>query len=291
VLRSALLVSLLAFETAVAAADATDAQYLTDIAAWRNQFDADIRKDGWLETVGREKIPEGSSTLGASPTSRIVLPPPAPGLVGTLTRRSDRFEFEPATGTTVSIDERPVMTSAELSTEPGTGKIRVGSLALSVRQISNDFYLNISDANSPAIAAFKGTSWFRVNPAYRVKARFLPYEKPEDVVLTLTFASATKVFVSRGDVAFQLRGQSLKLKTFVLDDELFLIFQDETNGGETYGGGRFLFAPMPKNGLTTLDFNKAFNPYCAVNPFAICPITPAVNRLPVRIVAGAKLEK
>ena len=82
----------------------------------------------------------------------------------------------------------------------------------------------------------------------------------------------------------------MKLKTYLLDDELFLIFQDGTNGIETYGGGRFLSAPMPKNGLTTLDFNKAFNPYCAVNPFAICPLAPAVNRLPVRVAAGAKLE-
>lgn len=168
-LRSALLAALLAFGTSVAAADPIDAQYLKDIAAWRSQFDADIRKDGWLETVGREKIPEGSSTLGASPSSSIVLPPPAPALVGTLIRRSDRFEFEPAMGTAVSIDERPVTTSVGLSTEPGTGKIRVGSLALSVRQISDDFFLNISDTKSHAIAAFKGTSWFRVDRAYRAR--------------------------------------------------------------------------------------------------------------------------
>ena len=67
----------------------------------------------------------------------------------------------------------------------------------------------------------------------------------------------------------------MKLKTFILGDELFLIFQDATNGVETYGGGRFLSAPLPENGLTTLDFNKAFNPYCAFNPYVLCPITPA----------------
>jgi len=55
-------------------------------------------------------------------------------------------------------------------------------------------------------------------------------------------------------------------------------FQDGTNGSQTYGGGRVLSAPTPKDGLTTLDFNKSVNPYCAVNPFAICPLAPAVNR-------------
>ena len=273
------------------AADPADAQYLKNIEAWRSEFDADIRKTGWLETVGRERIREGTSTLGTSPASGIVLPSPAPARLGSLTRRGDRFEFEPATGVSVLVDERPVTTRVELPTQQGAGKIQAGGLTLSVRRISDDFHLSIEDANSPAIAAFKGTSWFPIDSSYRVVGRFLAYEKPQEVVLTLTFESATKAFVSTGDVTFQLKGRSLTLKTFIDEDELFLIFQDETNGVQTYGGGRFLTAPMPANGLTTLDFNKAFNPYCAVNPFVICPIAPAVNRLPIAIAAGARFEK
>jgi uncharacterized protein len=279
---------LLALAPPADAADPVDAQYLKSVETWRSEFDADIRSAGWLETVGREKISEGPSTLGASPDSGIVLPSPAPALVGRLTRRGERFEFEPARGVAVLVDDRPVTSGVKLSTQQGAGRIRIGGLTLTVRRISDDFYLSIENANSPAIAAFKGTSWFPVDPSYRVMGRFLPYEKPQEVVLTLTFASATKAFISTGDVAFQLNGQPMKLKTFIDDDELFLIFQDETNGVETYGGGRFLAAPMPKDDLTTLDFNKAFNPYCAVNSFVICPIAPAVNRLPLRIAAGAR---
>ena len=285
------LVSSFALATPAAAADPVDAQYLKDIETWRGEFDADIRTAGWLETVGREKIREGSWTLGASPASDIVLPSPAPVQLGRLTRGGDRFEFEPAKGVTILMDDRPVTAAVALSTQQGAGKLRVGGLTLAVRRIADDFYLNIEDANSPAIAAFKGTSWFPVDPSYRLVGRFLPYEKSQEVVLTLTFESATKAFVSTGDVAFQVKGQSMQLKSFIDEGELFLIFQDETNGVETYGGGRFLSAPMPEDGLTTLDFNKAFNPYCAVNPFVICPIAPAVNRLPVAIAAGARFEK
>ena len=283
--------SLLALTTPVMAAEPVGAEYLRGVEIWRSEFDADIRTAGWLETVGRERVREGTWTLGSSADSGIGLPSPAPALVGNLTRRGDRFRFEPANGVTMLIDDQPVTAAVELSSQEGAGTIRVGGLRLTVRKIGEDFYLNITNPNSPAIAAFKGTSWFPVDPSYRVVGQFLPYKRPQEVVLTLTFASATKTFKSTGDVSFRLNGRPMKLKTYLLEDELFLIFQDATNGIGTYGGGRFLSAPMPKNGLTTLDFNKAFNPYCAVNPFAICPLAPAVNRLPVRVAAGAKFEK
>ena len=120
-------------------------------------------------------------------------------------------------------------------------------------------------------------------------ARFLSYDKPREIVLALTFESATKKFMSTGDVEFHLNGRTLKLQSLVDGEELFLIFQDETNGAETYGGGRYLLAPLPKDGLTTLDFNKAFNPYCAVNPYVICAVTPSQNRLPVRNQRGRQI--
>jgi hypothetical protein len=83
-----------------------------------------------------------------------------------------------------------------------------------------------------------------------------------------------------------LDGRAVRLRTFNDESELFVMFQDETNGRETYGGGRFLNAPMPKDGTTVLDFNKAFNPYCSVNHYVMCPIPPAENRVGVRVVAG-----
>jgi uncharacterized protein (DUF1684 family) len=285
------LASLVTVATPGDAADPVDAHYVEDVANWRREHDVSIRKDGWLETVGREKIREGRSIVGASSASDIVLPPPAPAQVGVLTRRGDRFEFVAIKGASVLVDDQPVTMGVALSTEPEAGKIRIGGLTLSVRRIADDFYLNITNADSPAVAAFRGTSWFPVDPSYRVEGRFFAYDKPQEVVLTLTFESATKTFTSTGDVAFRLNGHSMKLKTFIDEDELFLIFQDETNGIETYGGGRFLSAPLPKNDFTILDFNKAFNPYCAVNPFVICPIAPAVNSLPTRIAAGARFER
>lgn len=183
-----------------ASAGAADTQYVEEVEKWRQEFDADIRAGGWLVTIGRKKIGEGTWTLGASLESGIVLPAPSPLRVGTLIRRGEHFEFQPADGIEIFIDDRAVTSRTELSTKQGTGKIRAGELLLAVRRIAGDFYLNIEYPNNPAIAEFKGSAWFRSDPSYRVVAKFLPYEKPQEVVLALTFANASKTFTSTGDV-------------------------------------------------------------------------------------------
>ena len=289
--RQAARLALLTLLGLSASARAADPQYVEEIEKWRQEFDADMRTGGWLVTIGRERVGEGTWTIGASPESRIVLPAPSLPRVGTLIRRSEHFEFEPAEGVKILVDDRVVTSRTQLPTQRETGKITAGDLSLTVRRIADDYYLNIAYPNNPAIAQFKGVTWFTIDPAYHVVAKFRPYEKSQQVVLALTFENATQTFPSTGDVVFHAGGQSMKLKTFLLGDQLFLIFHDETNGAETYGGGRFLYAPLPQEGLTTLDFNKAINPYCAFNSYVLCPIVPAVNRLPARIAAGAQFRK
>ncbi|MGA1391560.1 MAG: DUF1684 domain-containing protein [Phycisphaerales bacterium] len=88
---------------------------------------------------------------------------------------------------------------------------------------------------------------------------------------------------------FELDGVSRELlATSAGEGRLFVVFGDETNGRETYGGGRFLEVPAPIDGRTTIDFNRAYNPPCAFTAFATCPMPPAGNRLPVRVEAGER---
>jgi uncharacterized protein (DUF1684 family) len=72
------------------------------------------------------------------------------------------------------------------------------------------------------------------------------------------------------------------------DKELFVMFADATTARETYGAGRYVYIPMPKDGRTRIDFNKAYNPPCAFTDFATCPLPPLQNRLGLRITAGEK---
>jgi uncharacterized protein (DUF1684 family) len=92
-------------------------------------------------------------------------------------------------------------------------------------------------------------------------------------------------------VVFDAAGMTLRLDALREkgQDKLFIIFADRTSGKETYGAGRYLYAPLPdKDGRVVLDFNRAENPACAFTTFATCPLPPAQNRLAIRVEAGEK---
>jgi uncharacterized protein (DUF1684 family) len=260
--------------------------YVAEIEKWREHFDADVRTGGWLELVGRAKLDDGPWTLGSDPKSALVLPAKAPGEFGVLSRRNSVFLFEPTPGVSVTLGSKAVASSIELPTKPGSGRLASGDLSVAVRQIGDDFYLLVADSHNPAIQAFKGTPWYPISTRYRVPAKFMPYAQPETAHVPLTHVTSKETMQSKGDLVFELAGKSFRLKTFEDEEGLFVMFQDPTNGKGSYGGGRFVYAPKPTDGITALDFNKAFNPYCSLNPYIMCPIPPAQNRLPVKIEAG-----
>jgi uncharacterized protein (DUF1684 family) len=89
---------------------------------------------------------------------------------------------------------------------------------------------------------------------------------------------------------FEHEGRELRLEPIIdrSKPRLYVLFADETNRTETYGAGRYLYAPLPEAGRTVLDFNQAFNPPCAFNAWVSCPLVSSVNRLRVRVEAGEK---
>jgi uncharacterized protein (DUF1684 family) len=271
-------------------ADARDAAYVAEIQKWRENFDQDVRTGGWLEMIGRLKLDEGETTIGSDSASTMILPPPAPKRIGTVTREGVAFRFEPAAGVEATVDGEAASGVSELSTKPGSGRVKVGHYSFAVRAIGDDFYLLVRDSENPSIASFNGTSWFPIDSSYRVRARFTAYKQPEQVAEPLTHVDSKESMTSTGDVTFHWASKVIRLKTFIDEDQLFVMFQDPTNGRESYGGGRFLHAPLPKAGKTMLDFNKAFNPYCSINSYVMCPVPPSENRLDVRVAAGEKYD-
>ena len=75
------------------------------------------------------------------------------------------------------------------------------------------------------------------------------------------------------------------------EDYLFLPFLDDTNGEESYGGGRYIDCRIPEGDTIEIDFNKAYNPYCAYNENYSCPIVPRENYLAIEVKAGVKVFK
>lgn len=121
--------------------------------------------------------------------------------------------------------------------------------------------------------------------------------RPDTVELAMS-DNSTEKYLRFGIVKFTeadpVPGQYLKLTLYKKasgnDSTLFVPFTDLTNGHETYGGGRYLDVPMPASDAdqVKLDFNRAYNPYCAYNNAFSCPMPPPENRLKVHISAGEK---
>jgi len=146
------------------------------------------------------------------------------------------------------------------------------------------------------VRKFKGLDFYAINLDFVVKARFVrtPNENP---FLMKTSTSRLPEYIKYGEAHFEIKGEKLQLNLYqsVVPSEdpkyvdyLFLPFTDLTSGDGSYGGGRFLDAYIPNGNTIVLDFNKAYNPYCAYNSRYSCPIPPSENNLSIRIEAGVK---
>ena len=142
------------------------------------------------------------------------------------------------------------------------------------------------DRESDIRRGFAGLRWFPADESYRVRARFVPHEHQRLMRLPNNLGDVFTI-PSGGSVAFALGDRELRLVAVEYDGELWLIFRDLTSGKETYPSARYLYADAPdEDGFTIVDFNRAYNPPCAYNPYTTCPLPPPENRLPVRIEAG-----
>jgi uncharacterized protein len=141
--------------------------------------------------------------------------------------------------------------------------------------------------------------FYEVNKAYRLLADFKP-SSSVSLIRFKTSGTMEKVFRVFGTASFKLNGKNYSLNIYQSQDlmtspqyknYLFLPFTDSTSGNETYVSGRYidLTTDDVKNNKVVLDFNKAYNPYCAyVSGVYNCPIPPKENALPVAIKAGEK---
>lgn len=149
------------------------------------------------------------------------------------------------------------------------------------------------DASSPLEEKdkkyFVGLNYFEANPEYRLWASFNKFPNKNAFQLNTTGQARLAEYTLVGELVFQLQDSSRSLGVFaVSENELFVPFGDLTNGKETYEAGRYLDLQSTDSSHVLVDFNKAYNPYCAYNEKYSCVIPPPENRLNVRIEAGEK---
>lgn len=266
--------------------------YRKEVEAWRKAREARLAAEGgWLSVVGLDWLAEGENRFGSDPKHPVVLPAgKAPALAGVLVVAGGKVTLKAEPGAGITLDGQPVGERVLRTDADGKPDVlRLGSLAFHVIKRGERLAVRLKDADSAARRSFKGVPAYPVKPAFRVEARFVPYDPPRQIPIASVIGT-TEPMQSPGKVVFRLGGREVSLDP-VLEpgsDELFFIFRDATSGRQTYPAGRFLYAPLPKDGKVVLDFNRAVNPPCAFTEFATCPLPPKQNWLPVPVPAGEK---
>jgi hypothetical protein len=159
------------------------------------------------------------------------------------------------------------------------------------RKMKDQFYKR--DPNAPLTPdqqkAFTALNYFPEQAALRFR---LPIEvlSEQNTIEVQTSTGDIRQYVRYGKIHFEVEGQPAELTLYLTPGAhgYFLPFTDATSNQETYGGGRYLdIEPLP-GGQIEVDFNLAYNPYCAYNERWSCPLVPAENHLKVKIEAGEK---
>lgn len=146
---------------------------------------------------------------------------------------------------------------------------------------------------------FKAHEFFPIDLKYRVTAKL---KRTENAAFFQMATTRPRINMERifGMVTFSIEGKEFEVPVYQSQklmqqdeyrDYLFFPFTDITNGTETYDGGRYIDLRIPQGDEIVIDFNKAYNPYCAYSPKFSCPIVPAKNHLDIRILAGIKYTK
>jgi len=268
-----------------------------ELNAWRAKRAASLQApEGWLSLIGLGWLKEGDNSFGSGTDNRIQINGKAPAHVGVVRLEKNSLTLVPPQGgfpSGLMVDSQPAREQALSADEDKPSKLTIGTITMIIINRDGEFALRIKDLDAPTRTAFHGLKWYAPNAAYRVKAKWIPYNPPKQLDIP-TILGTTTHLPAPGVAEFTIDGQTLRLEP-VLEEpkstELFFIMRDTTSKTTTYGAGRFLYTPLPEQGVAQpgelwLDFNRLVNPPCAFTVYATCPLPPPQNRLNVAIPAG-----
>jgi uncharacterized protein (DUF1684 family) len=279
---------------------AQDSGWQRELTSWRMQHASELQKpDGWLALAGLEWLKPGDNSFGSATDNKIRLPAASPEHLGVLHLEAEHVSLSPPAGgfpPEFRIDghaAQPGLLRVDPDHDKNNPRMTIATLNFYVIRRAERFALRIKDAKSSTLVGFHGLKWYPPNPAYRLRARWIPYNPQK------TFQIATLIGTSYdaqipGSAEFTLDGKTYRLDPILEDpaaDQLFFVLHDTTAASTTYGACRFLYTGLPRHGIDqpgelVLDFNRLENPPCAYTPYATCPLPPKQNRLPIALPVG-----
>ena len=263
--------------------------YAASVDKWRREHEESYRR-GYVTIAGLHSLKQGANTAGSARTNDVVLPASVPAAIGRFVLIGDKVRYEPAPNVPVVIGGQPLTSPVDLRDDstPAPDELAIGDVRMVVHPSGDTRSIRVRDPNGAEAKGFLGFTWFPIDTKYRVTGRFIADERPSKSKVLNTYGDVDE-YATEGVVEFSLDGQALRLRPFTTRPKRFyFVFRDASSGHETYEAARFLYADLADDGTTVLDFNEAYNPPCAFNPFTTCPIPLAENRLRVKILAGEK---
>jgi len=266
------------------------ASYITSVEQWQQErFEGLKGQEGWLNLAGIYWLKQGVQTFGSDPSNDLVFPARAPAFMGSLSLEGEKVHLEVNADVDLFFEGEAVQ-ELELRYD-SSGKpsyLSHGDFAWYIMKRHNSLAIRLRDYQNPALEALDHIPSYPIDPEYLVEAELIPFAEAKTITVATPFQDYTQAYECPGELQFKLRGKKMILLPFTSGEEYFIIISDETSGLETYAGGRFMYASKDAGGKILLDFNKAYNPPCAITEFAACPMPPRENHLPVKIEAGEK---
>src|SRR5580692_501563 len=291
------LAAVLALSTSAASADQNpapatpDAAYLQSYEKWKTELVGDL-KENWLSLAGLFWLKPGENTFGSDASNAIVFPKgPAHAGVFELQGTDVTVKFSPDVRATVG--GKPVATAKlQPDTSASPTVVELGSLRIKAIVRGQRIGIRLKDVDSEVAKNYRGPVFFPLDLSYRVTATWVPSDGKKTVDVPNVLGDTTPTPVA-GTVVFKIDGQEVRLTDLGGNPSkgLSFVFNDLTSKTDTYPGGRFLETEPVANGTVVIDFNRAYNPPCAVTPYATCPLAPKENRLAVAIPAGEKYDR
>jgi len=289
---SSFLIMLCALSVAAAPLEAPDPAYVQSFEQWKAEQTSDL-KENWLSLVGLFWLKPGANPFGADASNSIVFPK-GPAHAGEFVLDGKDVTLHLAPDARATIAGQAVTAPVKLAPDISDHVTRVDMDTLRFHVIvrGQRIGIRVRDTDSAASKNFKGLVFYPLDLAYRTTATWVPSDGKKMVEVPNALGDVSSEPVP-GSITFKLNGAEYSLTALggSAASGLFFVFTDPTAKADTYPGGRFLDTGPIVNGHVEIDFNRAYNPPCAVTPYATCPLAPKENHLAVAITAGEKFDK
>lgn len=260
---------------------------------WRQEREASMKAESsWLNVSGLFWLEEGPNRFGTKTDLEIVLPKHSTvAHAGTFTYRNGKVTYKMNRAQRASINK----TTQNEGTLAMDEVLHHNHLRMFLIERGGKLGLRVRDLRAPNFVKFEKLEFYRPKKKYVIEARYEPYDLPKKLEVSTVIDTEIEYIVP-GVLTFDYRGKSYEILPTITsenDEQFFIMLKDQTSGSTTYGSGRYMYVPRPKEGeqTVTLNFNRVYNPPCAYTDYATCPLPPAENWLKLPIEAGERLYK